>query len=172
MSTKLATREDEITRVALRIHEVWFKPAKDPHFQPRKDTVLYDLWKGGRLTLRHQKAWFLIITDHDKALGKSGPVTSNYGESSNGRNPSEFRVPTAYENASLRRVNNLYNRLIPEQRRVLDLLLDDDWSHGGTISAEIIGALKVGYGNKDQARAAGVATVACLLDAIAGFYEV
>lgn len=172
MTTKLAKRDEEIRTAALRISEVWFVPAKDHRFKPRDGTVMHAAWKSNKLTARHAKAWFLLVTDSDRAFGKSGSVTSRYGESTGARNPGEFRVPVAHENDSLRRLNALSAKLIPEQRRVLELLLEDDLDHGGTLSAEILGKLKIGYNNEDQARASGFTVIACVLDCVADHYQI
>lgn len=164
-------QSDAINRVAIGIFEQLFKPAKEYEFQPRKGTLLHELWNTKRLSLRHQRGWFHFTQDLYRAEGKSGPVCGGYGEAVNSSGDG-FKVPTAHVNAQYRRVQRFTSTLTRDEKTLLMDLISDDLQSQGVIRLEDIGFATTGYRSEDQARAAGVATVVYLLQRIASFYEI
>lgn len=171
MSSKIATQE-AINRVAVGIYEKGFVFARQEQYQPRRGTLLHSLWQGKKLTLRLQRAWHHFTDDLYRASGKSGPVAGGYGDSSGGGNPSEFKTPKAYTNAEYRRLDKLVTQLDPEERILLRDLISDELQRKSVLDLEMIGLHRNGYRSADQARAAGVANVCCLLARIATYYNI
>jgi hypothetical protein len=165
-----ALSKSDLDRVAIGIFEQLFRPAKEYDYQPRKNTLLHELWSSKRLTLKQQRAWHHFTQDLYRAAGKSGPVCGSYGEavSSSGDG---FKVPTARVNAEYKRIQRLTSTLTKDEQILLMDLVTDDLQNQGVIRLEDIGFAKTGYRSEDQARAAGVATVLYLLQRIASFYE-
>lgn len=165
-----ALSKSDLDRVAIGIFEQLFRPAKEFQYQPRKNTLLHELWNTKRLSLRHQRGWRHFTTDLYNAVGRSGPVCGSYGESVNA-SPDSFKVPTARVNHEYRRVERLTATLTKDEKVLLMDLISDDLQSQGILSLEGIGFATTGYRSEDQARAAGVATVIYLLQRIASFYE-
>lgn len=171
MSSKVAVRAEDISRAAVGIYETGFVFARQEQFQPRKGTLIYALWQGKKLTLRHQRAWRHFTEDLHNAHGKSGPITSGYSEGGSNRNPGEFKVPTAYVNTEYKRLERLVAKLNKDELTLLRDLIGDELQQKGLLTAELIGFHRNGYRSEDQARAAGVANVCCLLTALANYYD-
>lgn len=174
MSSNVATQDsDRIERAAIAIYTEMFTAQRQEQYKPREGTLMRHLWDSKRLTLQHQRAWRHFTNDLHGAHGRSGPVTSGYGESTSSRSTSEFRAPRSYVNAEYRRVEKLYAQMSAGAERALMAdLMHDEVRPNGTLVAENIGFHVTGYRNEDQARAAGVATIIALLGRIADFYSI
>jgi hypothetical protein len=156
MSTDIT---DRIASVAIGIYAESFVPQRQDQYAPRRGTLMHQLWTGKRLTLAHQRAWRHFTNDLHNAHGRSGPVSSGYGESTGSRSPSEFRVPRAGVNVEYRRLEKLFGEMSDEMRP------------NGVLKLDLIGFHRLGYKDEAQARAAGAATVVALLGRIADFYS-
>jgi hypothetical protein len=164
-------QELALHRVAIGIYAQIFVPVRSEEFQPRKGTLMHDLWQGKRLTLRHQRAWQHFTVDLYNASGKSGPVVSSYGDGGSAPK-TDFKLPTARVNAEYRRLERLGSTLIREESILLRDLISDEVQCPGFIKLEVLGFATNGYKDDAQARAAGAARVTCLLEKIASFYSI
>jgi len=162
---------EAIQRVAIGLYETGFVFARKEAYQPRKGTLVFQLWQGKKLSLRHQRGWWHFTTDLYEACGKSGPVVSGYGDVRS-TNPQDFKVPKAYVNAQYRRLERLMASLDDNEKILLRDLIYDELQQQKVLTVELIGFHLNGYKNCDQARAAGIATITYLLSRIAGFYSV
>lgn len=165
-------RQEAIGRVAMSLYQSGFVFAKKEQYAPRRGTLMFHLWQGKKLTLRHQRAWFHFTCDLYEAHGRSGPVSGGYGEATSGRNPSDFRVPVAHTNAQYRRLDKLVQSLGTQERILLKDLIYDELQRQGALELDMIGFHLNGFKDESMARAAGVATVTCLLSRIADHYSV
>jgi hypothetical protein len=168
--SELPSLAKRIEQVALGISADIFRPEREEAFAPRKGTVLHGLWQGKRLTLRHQRAWKHFTIDLYEAHGKSGPVTSSYGEYAD-KPISDFKLPSAYVNAQYKRLERLIAALTGEERILLKDLIVEEVQRPGHLKLELIGFARNGYRDEAQARAAGAATITCLLNRIATHYS-
>lgn len=163
-------QELAIHRVAVGIYADIFRAEREEEYAPRKGTVLFALWQGKRLSLRHQRAWRHFTVDLFQAHGKSGPITSSYGEFAD-KPTGGGQIPTAYVNAQYKRLERLISMLTGEERVLLKDLIVEEVQSPGHLRLELIGFSRNGYRDDAQARAAGAATVTCLLNRIASFYS-
>lgn len=172
MSRPISKQEltQAINRVAASIFDSHFVSAKQQAYQPRKGTVMFRLWQGKRLSLRHQQAWYLFTRDLYAAAGKSGPVVGGYSEGGSGRNPSEHKIPTAYANAELKRLDAIWDKLMDDDKSLLRDLVANELRNDNKLDVELIGWIKSGYKDEGQAYAAGAAHVTSLLERLAGMY--
>ncbi len=165
-------RTADIARAAAGIYEMAFQHAKVDYLAPRKGTLMHHLWMSKKLTLQQQRAWAHFTSDLHEAHGRSGPIVGGYGESTGSRNGGDFRVPRAFVNPQYRRVEKLFMDLAKPEQILLRDLMADEVRANGILGLEQIGFHRNGYKNQDQARAAGVANIHCLLARIAAFYGV
>lgn len=162
--------EERIEMTAFAVFQLVHKGEKEQAFQPRANTLIRRIWETGRLSMRQQRAWHKFTSDFDNARGKSGPVTSGFGDYTD-RSEDGFRVPTAYENAPRLRVNAICDRMTDREYALLKDLLQDYLKGTGNIRLELIGLMRSGYPDKNSARVAGVVHVQTLLDRVADFYQ-
>lgn len=172
MSSKLATRQDDITRVAIAMLQTHFVAAKKEAFRPRAGTLMHKLWTERRLTERQQVAWHNFTEDLHGWRGKSGSVTSNYGESVGGGEPSDLKIPTAFSDFRRRRLDALVNFLSPFERSMLTDLIADELEVKGLLDLEVLGLYFNGYKSGDMARATAVGKITYFLDRLSAFYNV
>src|SRR5262249_1012130 len=112
-----------------------------------------------------------FMDDVHLSHGKSGSVSSGYGESTN-RESSEFRAPVAFTNRAYRNVERLKSFLSRREKALLMDLLQDSLQGTSALRLETIGLINSGYSDKDQARTAGVVHVQTLLSRLADFYQI
>lgn len=164
--------QEEISRVAIAVYEIQFRGIKALDFKPRDGTVMHDLWKAGKLELRHQRAWSKFVDDVRGMEGDSGKVTGSYAQAvqSSGYND-EVRATT---NAAYDRVTYLADIFLDRQkeRPLLVSLMFDEVQSQGILQLTRIGFQLNGYRDPAQARAAGIANVTCLMSRVAQFYGV
>lgn len=164
-------QQKRIDIAAFALYQLVFKGERERAFEPRAGTELHRVWKMGRLNLRQQRAWMKFRDDCDKAHGKSGGVTSSYGEQTGGNEPTEKRL-TAYENEEYRRVMHLvHSYLIFEERQLLQAMLQNDLKTGEHLSLELVGLIRSGYSDEGDARASGVTHIQTLLTRVASYYN-
>ena len=161
--------EERIELTAFAVYQIVFRGEKERAFQPRAKTVIRRVWEAERLNLRQQRAWRKFMDDYDKAEGKSGGVTSGYGEYTD-KSDSDFKVPTAYENVYYKRIVQICNSLSRREYALLKDLVQDELKATGNIRLELIGLMRSGYQDKNSARVAGVVHIQNLLDRIADCY--
>lgn len=161
--------EERIALEVFAIYQVVFKGEKERAFQPRAKTVMRRVWEAERLNLRQQRAWRKFMDDYDKAEGKSGSVTSGYGEYTD-KSDNDFKVPVAYENAYYKRIVQICNSLSRREYALLKDLVQDELKANNNIRLELIGLMRSGYADKNSARVAGIVHVQLLLDRIADQY--
>jgi hypothetical protein len=126
-----------------------------------------------KLDERQQIAWQMFLDDVMLAHGKSGGVSSSYGEYHDKGHGDDFKVPTAYANVYYRRIEQLIGQHLSRSERALLVdLLQDTLRGNGSLQIETIGLVRSGYQEKVSARAAGVVHVQCLLDRMASFYGI
>lgn len=171
--SELRPIEKRIEMVASGIYLIAFKGQANEDFAPRNGTQVHRVWKMCKLDDRQQIAWQQFCDDVALAHGKSGAVTSAYGESTDKGDGSDFRVPKAYTNTYYRRVERLLTEFLSrKERALLYELLQDTLKGTSSLQVETIGVLRSGYQDKASARAAGVAHVQGLLDRLADYYGV
>ncbi len=163
--------QEAINRVARSIYETGFVYARDDRHRPRRGTLMYQLWHGKKLSARHAEGWYHFTCDLHEARGKSGPVTSGYGDSVTSRTPSDFKEPLAFSNAQYRRLERLFSLLDPFERVILRDLMADELQVKGALNLEAMGFCFNAYKNADQARAAAVGKLTYLMDRLAAFYS-
>lgn len=172
MSRTASTREDEISRVAIGVYDTMFRASRDHDYRPREGTVMHELWQRKRLTQRHAMAWHQFCLDLDHSAGKSGSVVSSYGDAIQSSNAGDFRPPVAFANRQYIRLQALVDRLTREEYTLLGDLTADYLRHGSELATANLGMHRNGFSGRDQAHAAGVAIVTCLMDRIADFYQI
>lgn len=161
---------ERIEIVALKIFDVVHKGVKDHDFEPRRGTEMHRAWSAGQFNKRQQIGWWLFRKDCDAALGKSGGVVSGYGEFTDGGSSPE-KMPTAYSNASYRRVEHiLYEYLDRHERALLADLVQHDMKMNSKLTLEFIGLAKSGFKGKRDAYVAGVTNIQALLSRISTYY--
>ncbi len=162
--------EKRIELSAIGIYQIVFRGEADRTWEPRKGTQIHRVWKMQKLDVRQQRAWKRFRDEVDAARGKSGGVTSPYGEQIGDGDPSE-RMPTAYTNEQYRRVEYIFKRYLGRRERaLLGDLLQDDLKSGTELQLEFIGLIRSGYANADDARTSGVTHVQNLLDRLADLF--
>lgn len=165
--------EQRIELLAAKICEHHFRGQTLQSQRPRQGTQVDRIWKMVRLDRRQQTAWRYFCADIEAAEGKSGPVTSSYGEATDQGNGADFRIPVARENASMTRLKHLFmNHLDRHERALLSDLTQDYLRGSGHITLESIGLFRSGYRDEESARASGVTHVQNLLSRVAGFYGI
>jgi hypothetical protein len=143
-------------------------------FKPRSGTQMERAWKMNKLTERQQIAWQYFCDDMNMAEGKSGGVTSPYGDYVEKSDSGDFRVPVAYVNSPRRRLERLLlaGEVLSRRERALLSDLAQDYLRGNSsLTLESIGLFKSGYKDKVSARAAGIAHLQNLMDRLADFYD-
>jgi hypothetical protein len=171
--SQLKPVEKRIELVATGIYQIAFRGVALVDFQPKQGTQVHRVWKMQKLDDRQQIAWQQFIDDVMLAHGKSGNVTSGYGEFSDKGNGNEFKVPTAYTNTYYRRLERLLKGFLSRRERALILeLLQDHLQANSSLQIETIGLVRSGYGDKASARSSGVTHIQNLLDRVADFYGV
>lgn len=170
-SRKIAARapQEEINRVAIAVYAIEFRGIKALDFKPRDGTVMHDLWKAGKLELRHQRAWAKFVDDVRGMEGESGKVTGSYAQAVQSSGYKEVRSAT---NGAYDRVTRLADDFLDRQkeRPLLVSLMFDEVQSQGILQLTRIGFQLNGYRDPAQARAAGIANVTCLMSRIAQFY--
>jgi hypothetical protein len=162
--------EKRIELSAIGVYQLVFRGEQERAFEPRKGTQIYRVYRMNRLDLRQQRSWKKFRDDFDRAQGKSGSVTSSYGEFQDGGDNSE-RVPVAYTNGAYERIKDIFQRYLGRRERALLYdLLQDDLRSGTELQLEFIGLIRSGYSGEDEARVAGVVHVQTLLDKLGDFY--
>jgi hypothetical protein len=162
--------EKRIELSAIGIYQIVFKAEQERAFEPRKGTVLHSVWQAQKMDMRQQRAWKRFRDDVDAALGKSGGVTSSYGDYHDGGDSSD-RVPTAHTNKAYQRVQDILQRhLGRREKTLLHDLLQNDLTSNTELKLEFIGLLRSGYADERDAKTAGVVQIQCLLDKISDFY--
>jgi hypothetical protein len=171
--SQLKPVEKRIELVAAGIYQIAFKGQALEDFRPKHGTQVERIWKMMKLDERQQIAWQQFIDDVMLAHGKSGPVTSAYGEQTGRGDGSDFKVPTAYVNKHYQTLERLLDRFLSRRERALLAELVQDTLRGnGSMQIETVGLVMSGYADKASARAAGVAHCQSLLSRLADFYGV
>jgi hypothetical protein len=171
--SELRPIEKRIELVASGIYQLAFKGEANDDFRPKQGTQVLRMWKMLKLDERQQIAWQHFTDDVNLAHGKSGSVTSAYGESINAGDGSDFRAPTAYSNTHYRRLERLLQAFLSRREKMLLVeLLQDALKGTGGLELETIGLIRSGYTDKVSARASGVTHCQVLLDRLADFYQV
>jgi hypothetical protein len=165
--------EKRIELVAAGIYQIAFRGQALDNFQPKQGTQVHRIWKMTKLDERQQIAWQQFMDDVNLAHGKSGSVTSAYGEYADKGNGNEFKVPTAYVNKHYQNLEMLLDRFLSRRERALLAELTQDTLRGNSsMQIETVGLVMSGYADKASARAAGVAHCQALLSRLADFYGV
>lgn len=169
MSKTKAIAVAEINRVALFIHDALSRRVKLEEFRPRERTALHRIWASTRLDRRQQMAWEQFVDDLRTADGKSGKVTSNYGEYTD--KSTGYHRPVAYTNRQYDRIDALLTRWLSRSEALLlkDLVADEQ--NPGHFSLEIAGLVMFGFKDSPMARAASTAAICMLVNRIADFYD-
>ncbi|HEY6861692.1 MAG TPA: hypothetical protein VI358_18145 [Pseudolabrys sp.] len=169
--SELKPIEERIALVASDLM-VAFKGEAMPGHAPEAKTQVHRVWAMNKLDERQQIAWQTFMDDVKLARGKSGKVTSSYGDYVNNSSEGEFRIPTAYADSYYRRVERLFLSLGRRQRWLLMSLLQDALKARSSVTLETIGITRSGYKDKEHSRTAGVVQVQTLLDLVADYYGV
>ena len=160
----------QLERVVVGCYTIMFNGEKDPFYEPKPGTIMHRLWKGSKLSFLHQKTWKSFVVDLREAAGKSGKTGSSYGEYSDVSSDG-YRVPVAFTNEAYERVTRLFNHFLGRyERHLLRDLIIDEIQKPGHFELELLGLARNGYKNSDQARAAGIANICCLLDRMHDYY--
>jgi hypothetical protein len=155
---------------AIGIYQIVFRGEADRTWEPRKGTQVHRVWKIGKLEVRQQRAWKKFRQDFDESHGKSGGVTSGYGEQTGEGDPRE-RTPKAFTNEQYRRIHHIFKTYLGRREGALLYdLLQDDLKSGTDLKLEFIGLLRSGYAGEDDARTAGVVHVQQILERLADYY--
>jgi hypothetical protein len=171
--SELKPLETRIQMLAIGIYQIQFRGEAHEDFEPKNGTQVHRVWRMKKLEIRQQIAWQIFLDDVNLAHGKSGGVSSSYGEYHDKGNGDEFKVPTAYANVYYRRVEQLLMQHLSRSERALVAdLLQDTLKADSSLQIETIGLVRSGYQEKVSARASGVTRVQMLLDRMADFYGV
>lgn len=163
-------QKERIEIVALKIFGIVHKGEKDYDFEPRRGTEMHRAWNAGQFNKRQQIGWWLFRKDCDDACGKSGGVTSGYGEFTDGGSNPE-KMPTAYSNAAYDRVEHiLYQYLDRHERALLADLVQHDMKLNSKLTLEFIGLAKSGFKGKRDAYVSGVTNIQALLSRLSTYY--
>lgn len=156
---------------ALAINQVFQRLEAERAWEPRPNTQLHRIWKLKKLNATQQRGWQSFRMDAENAYGCSGPVTSAYGDLTDGGGGDSFRVPTASENDAHRRVEYIFNRhlVIDEALLLRDLIRDDVQNHEN-FNIELVGFLKSAYKKEETARANGIGHIQALLTRLGRLY--
>lgn len=164
--------EERIDTLAMSLLKVVHRGEKETAFEPRKGTQLHRVWASNKLDMRQQRAWRQFRRDCDAAEGKSGGVCGSYGEFIDKGDDGDFRVPTAFVNAAYKRVEHiLMSYLDRHDRALLADLVQDDMNSSKKLTLEIIGVIRSGYKNENDARIAGIVNIQTLLSRLASYYS-
>lgn len=161
--------QDEISRVAIAVYEIEFRGIKAPDYKPRDGTILHNIWKSEKLTLRQQKAWRNFVADFNEMLGKSGKVTASYEHAVQVSGNQEWDAWTNRAYDRVVRLCDVHLDRMKERRLILTLIMDE-FQNPGVAQLERIGLHFNGYRDGAQARSAGIANVCYLMDRVASFY--
>ena len=140
-------------------------------FEPKTGTFLHDIWKQKHFDIRQQRAWKTWRHECDVADGKSGGVTSGYGEFTDGGDD-DFIVPVAFENYARQRCCDILERYLGRRdaRLLADLTLHD-LGRIPEFSAEQIGVVRSGFSKvKSHAKVAGIVNIQNLFTRLADYY--
>ena len=160
--------DKRIELVAMRIYQTVFRGDAEKAFEPRHKTLVHEVWRIKKLTIRQQQGWKMFRDDIDNAVGKSG-ASAAYGDYHD--KGERVYLPRAYESDAYGRVRDLYERFLGRREKALLLdLLQNDMQEGNELKLEFIGLLRTGYAGKESAYIAGVVTIQALLDRLADFY--
>lgn len=155
--------------ISMQIYQVVFKGDKEKAFEPKKKTLLHQVWSIGKLTIRQQQGWHMLTKDIGNAYGNSGSVSSGYGEFHDGGE--RTYLPSAYVNDAQGRLEDLERRFLSRREKaLLRDILRNTAQEGYELKLEHIGLVRSGYAGDDSARASGVTHVQTLLDRLADFY--
>lgn len=161
-----------IDMTALAIYEVHRALEAEKAFEPRPNTQLHRIWKLKKLDLTQQRGWIRFRKDAERAYGKSGPVTSSYGELTDGGDGDGYRVPCAFINEAQRIIEYImYEYLIYDEALLLRDLIKDDVQNHENFNLELIGFMKAGYKKEETARANGIGHIQALLTRLGRFYR-
>lgn len=164
--------DERIDSLAMSLFQVVHRGEKETAFEPRKGTQLWRVWDNNKLDIRQQRAWRQFRRDCDAAEGKSGGVCGSYGEFIDTGDDGDFRVPIAFVNAAYKRVEHiLMSYLDRHDRALLADLVQDDMNSSKKLTLEIIGVIRSGYKNENDARIAGIVNIQTLLSRLASYYS-
>jgi hypothetical protein len=161
-----------IDMTAVAIYEVHRTLEAEAAFEPKPNTQLHRIWKLKKFDMTQQRGWIAFRREAQEAFGKSGPVTSSYGEFTDGGDGDGFRVPKAFVNDAHRNIEYLmrYYLIYDEALLLRDLIKDDVQNHEN-FNIELIGFMKAGYKKEETARANGIGHIQCLLTRLGRFYR-
>ncbi len=155
--------------IAMQIYLVVFKGAREKAFEPKPKTLVHKVWDMGKLSIRQQQGWAMLCKDIQEAFGKSGSVSSGYGELHDGGEPTF--LPRAYVNEAYRRLDDLEKRFLSRREKaLLKDLVRNTAQESHEIKFEHIGLIRSGYGGENSAHVAGVVHTQVVLDRLADFY--
>jgi hypothetical protein len=163
-------KEAASRRIAVEVYNTLFVAERELEYQPRRGTVMFQLWQHKRLSLRHQRAWHHFALDLRGASGRSGPVCSGYSEASD-KPSGSGKIPTAFVNAEYRRIERLIAMLCTAERLLLKDLIIEEIQAPGHLKLELLGFAGNGFKDDAMARASGATRITCLLDRIAAHYS-
>lgn len=165
-------RLQQIDLTAMAIYSVSCEPLESERlWEPKAGTQLHRIWKLKKLNARQQRGWRAFRQDAENAYGKSGAVTSAYGDYHDKGGNSE-RVPVAFMNQAQIRIDNLMRYyLIVDEAALLRDLLKDDVQKYDDFNIELIGFLKSEYKQEETARANGIGHIQTLLTRVGRFYS-
>lgn len=161
-----------IDMTALAIYQVRRTLEAEKAFEPRPNTQLHRIWRLKKLDLTQQRGWIAFRREAQAAFGKSGPVTSPYGEITDGGDGDGFRVPTAFVNEAHENIEYLMKHyLIYDEALLLRDLIKDDVQNHENFNIELVGFMKAGYKEEETARANGIGHIQALLTRLGRFYR-
>ncbi len=162
--------EDRIDSLAMSLLKVVHRGERETAFEPRKGTQLHRVWAANKLDIRQQMSWRAFRRDCDMAEGKSGGVTIRYDDVVDSDGTS-VKVPVAFMNNAQRRIEHiLLVYLDRHDRALLADLYQDDLNASKKLTLEIIGVIRSGYKNENDARVAGIVNIQSLLSRLASYY--
>lgn len=155
--------------IAMQIYQVVFKGAREKAFEPKAKTAVHTVWAADKLSMRQQQGWHMLRKDIQDAYGKSGGVSSGYGELQDGGE--RTFLPKAFVNDAYKRLHDLEHRFLARRdKALLKDLLRNAAQEGYEVKLEHIGLIRAGYAGTESARVAGVVIVQGLLDKLADYY--
>lgn len=173
--------------IYLRMH----RPCQDDALAPLDGSMLYALWKRGRLRRRQLLAWQRFWRDLQRSYGDSGPMTVSYRERvststagaprDSGREDEPFSaraladVRMAEWTPEHETVQQKWAHLRREERGILEQLIRDHIRVSTGLKVHChdlcyIGGFLSGYKDNRQALAAGVRSVQATLSNLADLY--
>jgi len=171
--SQLKPIDERIQILASSICKITFEGQMLDDFKPRTGTQAERVWKMQKFDDRQQIAWRYFCDDMNMAKGKSGAVTSAYGDYVEGGDDKDFKRPVAYANQELLRLEHLLMNFLDRRERALLSDLAQDYLKGtSSLTLEAIGLIRSGYRDKVSARAAGVVHVQLLMSRLASFYGI